>query len=950
MSLAPAKKEVSSSPAMNAVVDPTNRQAMAADVDRKLRFYGVIQAFRQGRLPSNAQIHETLAYVHSHSPVPTQKLSPEGQKLVKDIREIVKTLGLIVEEKNADELIQKFIWHTQSTDVGGVAGAVKGAVAGETTLSDQKVAEDKDEAVKHLRTLFTLFLTNSEVRKLFSDFALIGQDLLSIGAAKAAEKIAPPKHKLDRVDEPAPRNQFHTADGRTVGPDETPVLSKKVNVQGKEAEVRMHPHEQGGRPMAYGDEGEAKPVGDIASEGYQAYHNVQTQGAGLAQEAVTGREHPDVDQGVRQQAHGVTAEARLRARETGGLAAEEGRQWEELSDEEKEEKKSGMRSKMREMRDNVKGVFNEKVPEDKRNQLNENVDGTKKFFTEEYFPEERRDQFIFRLKKVIIECQSHSDYQASMSWLLDVFEEYMKHGKQTTSNVANTSSSIVQDPSHLAFASNDPSTVPPPTGIHSVGAPVGASTRMAGAPPTGVMGGVEAHPAAASGHKLKTAMLELRTILERFASGVSLDVILDPLNLIIDDASRDPALRQYLTNVNAFIRRFLLEPGYIISDASTDEAKRLKEQGKVFYGEHGKYRAEFKGLWKGVETWGKAVANDELNNRLGADVARLTRDLFFDASGERFQFKPALWKDVRAVILPELIQKVGYIPIPRIEYSDDQLDLVVENLTLQGRNLLPNIIEVEAKNYVKFSPYDAISGDSDHTVTLHLAQIQADLRDVAFYFHKKTGLPHMRDQGLADILIGGNGISLTITLRKSHRDPASFFTVQDVKCKVQGLKFSVRDSKHDTLYKTLKPLMMGLVKKQIGKAVADGVRSALGWVDGRMAEVKRKVELKRNEEGMSDAQVLSDMLTRAKSDASSKAAEAESRTTLTHSSFGVSINPDKNANFKVVADKNESLIPNVGNPAGWVNRSKEIEEGKVKPTSGGEPWRSDAFSIVPSRN
>ncbi|KAF6760573.1 hypothetical protein DFP72DRAFT_1062953 [Ephemerocybe angulata] len=40
------------------------------------------------------------------------------------------------------------------------------------------------------------------------------------------------------------------------------------------------------------------------------------------------------------------------------------------------------------------------------------------------------------------------------------------------------------------------------------------------------------------------------------------------------------------------------------------------------------------------------------------------RDLLFDASGERFQFKPALWKDVRAVILPELIQKVLDEPAP----------------------------------------------------------------------------------------------------------------------------------------------------------------------------------------------------------------------------------------------------------------------------------------------
>jgi tryptophanase len=32
---------------------------------------------------------------------------------------------------------------------------------------------------------------------------------------------------------------------------------------------------------------------------------------------------------------------------------------------------------------------------------------------------------------------------------------------------------------------------------------------------------------------------------------------------------------------------------------------------------------------------------------------------------------------------------VGYIPIPRAEYTDDHLDLVIENLTLSGRNLFP---------------------------------------------------------------------------------------------------------------------------------------------------------------------------------------------------------------------------------------------------------------------
>ena len=52
--------------------------------------------------------------------------------------------------------------------------------------------------------------------------------------------------------------------------------------------------------------------------------------------------------------------------------------------------------------------------------------------------------------------------------------------------------------------------------------------------------------------------------------------------------------------------------------------------------------------------------------------------------------------------------QVGYVPIPRIEYTDDALDIVIENLALSGKNLFPNIVSLEAHNFIKFSPYNAI--------------------------------------------------------------------------------------------------------------------------------------------------------------------------------------------------------------------------------------------------
>jgi len=97
------------------------------------------------------------------------------------------------------------------------------------------------------------------------------------------------------------------------------------------------------------------------------------------------------------------------------------------------------------------------------------------------------------------------------------------------------------------------------------------------------------------------------------------------------------------------------------------------------------------------------------------------------------------------VIVPTLIQQVGYVPIPRIEYTDEKLDLVIENLTLQGRNLFPNIIEIAAQTHMRMSPYSTIKDEYHHTMTLTLSQIQADMRDVTFYFHKKSGFPVSRN-------------------------------------------------------------------------------------------------------------------------------------------------------------------------------------------------------------
>lgn len=148
-----------------------------------------------------------------------------------------------------------------------------------------------------------------------------------------------------------------------------------------------------------------------------------------------------------------------------------------------------------------------------------------------------------------------------------------------------------------------------------------------------------------------------------------------------------------------------MEPGYILDDQANDRGNQLRESGRQYYDE--KYNQHFNNLWNSFADWGNAWTQDPLNRRFGQDWQRLAKDLLFDSEGS-LKYKPELWRDIRKVVVPGLVANIGYVPIPRIEYTDDSFDVVLENLALSGKNVFPNIVSFEAHNYMKFSPYDTI--------------------------------------------------------------------------------------------------------------------------------------------------------------------------------------------------------------------------------------------------
>jgi hypothetical protein len=64
-------------------------------------------------MPTNDQIDKALRYVLEHSPI---DIHTRRKELVQDTQDIIGTARLMDQQEDADQLLQKFLWHTRAVD------------------------------------------------------------------------------------------------------------------------------------------------------------------------------------------------------------------------------------------------------------------------------------------------------------------------------------------------------------------------------------------------------------------------------------------------------------------------------------------------------------------------------------------------------------------------------------------------------------------------------------------------------------------------------------------------------------------------------------------------------------------------------------------------------------------------------------------------------------------
>lgn len=497
-----------------------------------------------------------------------------------------------------------------------------------------------------------------------------------------------------------------------------------------------------------------------------------------------------------------------------------------------------------------------------------------KNFLNSHMPQERREQTIWRLKKMVVEIQGHQDYNQAITTLLDLAENYAGHSR----NLANEASDSVQ-------------------GVRE------------------------------SDSNLKKAERDLKTLIERFANYTSLDDFFASIDELYRDADRDPELKDWFKKANRYVRKCLQEQGYILEDRATDEWNDIYDHGQFLLRD--RYRNHTDRVVDELKFLNDQFNQDELNRKFGDSCQKMFNDLGNDEHGKP-TFKPHLLKDISEVILPAIFENTRYVPIPRIEYQDQMMDCVIENLIIESDNLMPNAVEFTTDNYMRWGR-KSISNKKQYSGGIAVSGVQCDLRDVSYYIKKKQGFPSITDIGVADILLYGSGLNFKIKMSSAtKKDRQNFFKVDKVDVDVKNFNIKLKQSNHKMLFGIFKPLLLKVVRPALQKAFEKVIREKFEELDRMAYGIKQEAD-KAQEQVKDDPTQAKNIYSRYASAAQKKFTEKKRKTE--------EVAADKKVN--VAPTQKESLFPSIKLPGGISSKATEYKELAQK----GNKWESPIFSI-----
>lgn len=331
--------------------------------------------------------------------------------------------------------------------------------------------------------------------------------------------------------------------------------------------------------------------------------------------------------------------------------------------------------------------------------------------------------------------------------------------------------------------------------------------------------------------ELDRALKNFWSLVSSFGDRKEWDLLEQKINGVMEHSEKDPEFENLMVDVGNSVQKLLTDPNFFESAQTKIQELRDKAKG---VDTKSTLRKDIDEALSQLQTTFNSVLQD-------TDVSTLittTTKIFNILSPAHATANKDLWNDSLHVFIPLLIQAIQYIPIPRVEISVPEIDLLLENLiiepgrTINNTSFLPYKLRVETYNDLEIRKAHTRRTTSSITslVTVAINGLSVRADEVGFWMRAHSGIFHLADAGIASFQLDERGIDIALDIEIGQEKLENILTLKKVRAHVHKLSYDLRKSKFSWLAWLIKPLLRPIIRKvlekQLAAAIADGIHAA----------------------------------------------------------------------------------------------------------------------------
>lgn len=329
--------------------------------------------------------------------------------------------------------------------------------------------------------------------------------------------------------------------------------------------------------------------------------------------------------------------------------------------------------------------------------------------------------------------------------------------------------------------------------------------------------------------ELDRAVHNFWSLLQSFGEAQEWESLQASWQQLLSHKERDPEFENLAVDLGNSLQALLTDPNFL--EKAPDKLQELKEKSKQA-GSESSLRQDIDSFLAQTRITIQSVLADN-------DIARLLRassNILSILSPSHALANADLIQDAINTFIPLLISAVQYIPIPRLEVSTPDIDLLLENLiiepgkTVNHSSFLPYKLRVETYNDLEIRKAKfRTTSTTSHLITIKIDGLSARADEIGFWLRAHSGIFRLADEGIASFALDEDGIDIHLDLEIAKERLENMTSLRDVRVNVHKLNYQMRKSKFSWLAWLVKPFLRPIVRKvmekQIANAIADGLHA-----------------------------------------------------------------------------------------------------------------------------